>query len=128
MIFRVRSGSGSPIYLQIESQVRQAAASGALKQDDVLPSVRRLATDLRINPNTVARAYSNLERDGIVRTVPGGGTYILLRDSELLTRNGLLRATSLAIQLVVEGKQLGLSVEQLTTLLKNAATDLEGKA
>ncbi|HTW25178.1 MAG TPA: GntR family transcriptional regulator, partial [Candidatus Baltobacteraceae bacterium] len=65
MLFRIHPASGIPIYLQIESQVRHAVAAGALRQDDQLPSVRRLAAELRVNPNTVARAFQNLERDGV---------------------------------------------------------------
>ena len=64
------------MYMQIETQVKNAIGSGVLKTQDVLPSVRKLAADLGINPNTVAHAYRNLERDGIITTVPGGGTYI----------------------------------------------------
>ena len=70
MIIRVQPGLGVPIYLQIESQVKHAIAAGALKLDDTLPSVRKLAAELRVNPNTVARAYQNLERDGILRPSP----------------------------------------------------------
>ena len=76
MIVRIHSASGVPIYLQIESQVKHAIAAGALKQDDPLPPVRKLAAEVRVNPNTVARAYQNLERDGVIRTVQGGGCYV----------------------------------------------------
>ena len=64
MLIRVQPGLGTAIYLQIESQLKHAIAAGALKRDDALPPVRKLAAELRINPNTVARAYQNLERDG----------------------------------------------------------------
>ena len=76
VIFRIHSGSGVPIYLQIEAQVKQAVAAGALERDEAMPSIRQLAAQLRVNPNTVARAYSNLEREGTIRTVPGGGTFV----------------------------------------------------
>src|SRR5579883_1089489 len=76
MRVRVQPGLGTPIYLQIEAQVKHAIAAGALQQNDLLPPVRKLAAELGINPNTVARAYQNLERDGILRTVPGGGCYV----------------------------------------------------
>lgn len=71
-MFRVHPASGVALYLQIESQVKHAIAAGAV-QGKALPPVRKMAADLRINPNTVARAYQNLERDGVIRTVPGGG-------------------------------------------------------
>jgi len=97
MIIRVQPGLGVPIYLQIESQVKHAIAAGALKLDDALPSVRKLAAELRINPNTVARAYQNLERDGILRTVPGGGCYVNSQSPGLLKSEKLRRLRPIAL-------------------------------
>ena len=74
MLFHVNPSSGVPIYLQLETQVKNAISAGALKPDQALPSVRKLAAGLGINPNTAARAYQNLERDGVITTVPGGGS------------------------------------------------------
>jgi len=118
MIIRVQPGLGIPIYLQIESQVKHAIAAGALKQNDTLPPVRKLATELRINPNTVARAYQNLERDGILRTVPGGGCYVNGQSPGLLKSEKLRRLKPLATQLAVEAKQLRLAREDLMQLLE----------
>jgi len=69
--------SDIPIYLQIVEQVRQQIASGILKPGDQLPTVRALASDLRINFNTVSRAYHILDESGIISTQQGRGTYIL---------------------------------------------------
>jgi len=118
MIIRVQSSLGVPIYQQIESQVKHAIAAGALKQDDTLPPVRKLAAELRINPNTVARAYQNLERDGILRTVPGGGCYVNGQSPGLLKSEKLRRLKPLATQLAVEAKQLRLAREDLMQLLE----------
>jgi len=74
VLFHVNPSSGVPIYVQIENQVKNAVAAGALKKDQPIPSVRKLASDLGVNPNTVARAYQELEHGGVIRTVPGGGT------------------------------------------------------
>ena len=71
-IVHIAANSGVPIYLQIEQQIKQAIASGLLRAGEELPSTRRTAAELRINPNTVARAYTELERQGVIRTVPGG--------------------------------------------------------
>jgi GntR family transcriptional regulator len=68
--------SGQPIYLQIVEQVRNLVASGDLKQGDQLPTVRQLATELRVNFNTVARAYRLLDEAGLISTQQGRGTYI----------------------------------------------------
>lgn len=68
--------SETPIYIQIMEQIRELVASGELKQGDQLPTVRQLATDLRINFNTVARAYRMLDEVGLISTQKGRGTYI----------------------------------------------------
>lgn len=128
MIFRVHPSSGIAIYLQIESQIKHGIAAGALRLDDPLPSVRKFAAELRVNPNTVARAYSNLERDGLIRTVPGGGTYIAERGGGLLKAEKLRRVKPLALQLAVEGKQVELTPQDLLKLLEQACRELEGDA
>src|ERR1700689_3705322 len=116
MLVHVSSSSGSPLYLQIESQLKHAIAAGALKPDDPLPSVRKLAAELRINPNTVARAYQNLERDGIIRTVPGGGTYVADNVPGLLKSEKLKRLRPLAVQIAVEGSHLRLTRDEVLKL------------
>jgi GntR family transcriptional regulator len=68
--------SGQPIYLQIVEQIRQKVVKGELKPGDQLPTVRQLATDLRVNFNTVARAYRLLDEAGLISTQHGRGTYI----------------------------------------------------
>ena len=84
---------GQPIYVQIMDQIRQMVASGALKPGDQLPTVRQLATDLRVNFNTVARAYRLLDEAGLISTQQGRGTYIWDKPSkeatEILRRQGL---------------------------------------
>ncbi len=120
VILRIHSGSGVPIYLQIEAQVKQGVAAGALARDEAMPSIRQLAAELRVNPNTVARAYSNLEREGIIRTVPGGGTFIAARTTGLVKTEKLRRLRPMATQLAVEAKQLELTREDATRLLEEA--------
>ena len=127
MIIRVQPGLGVPIYFQIESQVKHAIAAGALKLDNALPSVRKLAAELRVNPNTVARAYQNLERDGILRTVPGGGCYVSSQSPGLLKSEKLRRLRPMAMQLAVEAKQLRLARAELLQLLENSY-DVLGEA
>lgn len=73
MFLRVESDNGLPVYEQIVRQVKFAIANGALTGGELLPSVRELARELAINPNTVARAYRQLQDDGIVETVRGTG-------------------------------------------------------
>ena len=73
-VFTVDPHSGVPIYLQLIEQVKRSVALGVLAPGEQLPTVKQLATDLTINPNTVARVYRELERDGIIETSPGRGT------------------------------------------------------
>lgn len=68
--------SGKPVYLQLVDQVRYAAASGALRAGDALPSIRPLAEELRLNRNTVAKAYAELEGLGVIETLPGKGCFV----------------------------------------------------
>lgn len=76
MIFQVDFQAGKPVYLQLADQVRYAAASGKLRPGNPLPSLRPLAEELRINRNTIAKAYAELEAQGIIETIPGKGFFL----------------------------------------------------
>ncbi len=76
MILKVDFQAGKPVYLQLADQLRLAAASGSLRAGDPLPSLRPLAEELRINRNTIAKAYAELEAQGIVETIPGKGFFL----------------------------------------------------
>ena len=76
MLFHVDFKTGKPAYLQLVDQVRYAAASGGLRAGEALPSVRQLAEELRVNRNTVAKAYTELESQGIIETVPGKDCFL----------------------------------------------------
>ena len=127
MLLHVSPVLGLPLYLQIESQVRHAVASGVLQAGDALPSVRKLAIELGVNPNTIARAYQNLERDGLVRTVQGGGTYVADQVPGLLKSERIRRLRPLARQLAVEAAQLRVTRDELVDLLEAELTPLRGK-
>lgn len=118
MLIHVNASSGVPIYLQIETQVKNAVAAGALKKGEALPSVRKLAVELRINPNTVARAYQELEREGVIGTVPGGGTYVAGHTPRFLKSEKLRRLQPYARQIAVEGTQLGLDEGEIMEMVQ----------
>ena len=118
MLFHVNPSSGVPIYVQIETQVKNAIAAGALKRDQALPSVRKLASELGINPNTVARAYQELERAGVIATVQGGGTYVAESVPRFLKSEKLRRMQPYARQIAVEGIQLGLTEEEIMEMVQ----------
>lgn len=128
MLLHVSPATGIPLYLQIESQLKHAIAAGALKQGDTLLPVRKLAADLRINPNTVARAYQNLERDGVIRTVPGGGTYVADNVPGLLKSEKLKRLKPFALQVAVEGTQLRLTRDEILKQVQGALDEMGGRS
>ena len=93
MIFQVDFQAGKPVYLQLADQIRYAAASGRLRAGEALPSLRPLAEELRINRNTIAKAYAELETQGIIETVPGKGYFLKQNNSPFTdsVRQQLLR-------------------------------------
>jgi GntR family transcriptional regulator len=76
MVFQINFKSGKPVYLQLVDQIKAAAASGSLQAGDPLPSIRPLSEELRVNRNTVAKAYGQLEAEGVIDTQPGRGCFI----------------------------------------------------
>jgi GntR family transcriptional regulator len=76
MLFQIDFKAGKPVYLQLVDQVRYAAASGMLRPGELLPGIRPLAEELRVNRNTIAKAYAELEGQGVVETLPGKGCFL----------------------------------------------------
>lgn len=76
MLLQVDFKSGKPVYLQLVDQIRYAAASGGIKPGEPLPSIRPLAEGLRVNRNTIAKAYAELESQGVIETLPGKGCFL----------------------------------------------------
>lgn len=76
MLLQIDFKSGNPVYLQLVDQIRHAAASGGLRAGEPLPSIRALAEELRVNRNTVAKAYEELERQGVTESIPGKGCFL----------------------------------------------------
>jgi GntR family transcriptional regulator len=104
MIFRLPQPSGVPVYLQLMEQVKHAVETGALRAGDQLPTIRKVAGDLVINPNTVARAYRELEHEDILEIKHGSGAFIresagrrarLLRNAHSLVRGAIERLAAL---------------------------------
>ena len=83
MLLQVNFKSGKPVYLQVVDQVKSAAASGALHVGEPLPSIRPLAEELRVNRNTIAKAYTELESQGVIETIPGKGCFLKPNNSPL---------------------------------------------
>lgn len=85
----INNKNGTPIYEQIYAQIRAQILSGTLREDELLPSIRGLAKDLRISFITTKRAYEELEKDGFLYTLPGKGCYVAPKNLELLREENL---------------------------------------
>ena len=83
MRFQINFKSGKPVYLQLVDQVKTAAASGVVQPGEPLPSIRLLAEELRVNRNTIAKAYAELEHQGVIETSAGKGSFISANNSPL---------------------------------------------
>ncbi len=118
--FSLDPKSGVPYYKQIILQVEFAIADGRFATGDQLPTVRSLAVDLKINPNTVARAYNEMEIRGIVTTQQGTGTFISDKQLRLteVEREGMLE--SLVRPLAAKAASYGFSLDELVAALKEA--------
>ena len=115
--------SDIPIYIQIVEQLRQQVVMGGLKPGDQLPTVRALASDLRINFNTVSRAYRLLDEAGVISTQQGRGTYILeMPPPEVAERLRLESITALARRYLNETRRLGFNLEQAIDHIRQQAS------
>src|SRR5260221_12124257 len=131
MIFQIDFQAGKPVYLQLADQIRHAAASGRLRAGEPLPSLRPLAEELRINRNTIAKAYAELEGQGIIETIPGKGYFVKRNKSpfsdpvpkqlwQAESDEGVVMAHQLQAH---RGKLLALSTERLEYLGRKAPTE-----
>ena len=118
MQLHISTGDGVPIYLQIAQQVKHLVASGRLAPGDELPPIRVLAQQLLVNPNTVARAYLELERDGVVVKRHGSGTYISEGGSPLARKEKLKILAQRADALLTEAGHLEVTLEDLLQLIQ----------
>jgi DNA-binding transcriptional regulator YhcF (GntR family) len=114
----ISTHDGVPVYLQIVNQVKYLVASGRLAPGEELPPIRVLAEQLVINPNTVARAYLELERAGLVVKRHGSGTYVSDEGSPLARRERLKILTQRADALLAEARHMGVDFPEVVGLLK----------
>ncbi|MDW7651853.1 MAG: GntR family transcriptional regulator [Bacillota bacterium] len=112
MWYHVDPHSGIPIYIQLIEQIKKAVASGQLNPGEQLPSVRELALQLTINPNTVSKAYQELERQGTIQSARGLGTFVAKRNQEFGGQQEAALEKALET-LMVEAYQLAVDEETL---------------
>ncbi len=117
MTVLIDNKSGAPIYDQIYSQIKSQIISGALAEDELLPSIRNLAKDLRISFITTKRAYEELEKDGFIYTVQGKGCFVAPKNVELLREENLKRIEELMDEIILLSETCGLGREELMSML-----------
>jgi GntR family transcriptional regulator len=119
-VLTVDPRSGVPIYLQIIEQIKRSIALGVLQAGEQLPTVKQLAIDLTVNPNTVARAYRELERDEVIETAPGRGSFV--------RANGVTESPKVAAEIAAdalnvalrEAKSVGLEAGEVRNIFEAA--------
>jgi len=109
----INTGSNTPIYRQITDQVRMAVASGRLAVDDQLPSIRALAERLVINPNTVARAYADLAREGLIESRAGRGVFVTRKRRMFMREEGWRRLEPLMDAVIGEAMVMDFTPQEL---------------
>ena len=128
MIFQIDFKSGTPVYLQLVDQIRYAAASGALKTGEPLPPIRALAEQLRVNRNTIAKAYAELESQGVIQTIQGKGCFLSENNSPFkkqVREKLLLKEVDSA---VVTAHHLQVGRDEFLALVKERLDYFERKA
>src|SRR5216684_2217052 len=119
--FKLDLHSGVPVYRQLIDQVRSGIASGSLTAGDQLPTVRQLAVDLAINPNTVMRAYRELELGGLLQTHQGTGTFVAKKKLERKDAERERQLTQLASEFAARVGAAGFAIEELVERLGELA-------
>ena len=118
MQIRISTKDGVPIYLQIVRQIKYMVASGRLKSGDQLPPVRRLAEQLLINPNTVARAYRELESAAVLSTRHGSGVFVADGISPLARREQIRILKDRVDMLLAEARQMNIDVDEIVEMMR----------
>lgn len=117
MIFRINQSAGVPLYIQLMEQVKHAVELGALREGDQLPAIRKVAEDLVINPNTVVRAYRELEHEGVLDLKHGSGAYI--RESAGGRARLIAKAQGIAQSAIDRLAALGLTEQEVRRVFES---------
>ena len=124
MTVLIDNKSGTPIYYQIYSQINSQIISGSLGEDEMLPSIRSLAKDLRISFITTKRAYEELEKEGFIYTIPGKGCYVARKNTQLLQEEHLKQIEEHMEQIIRLAAACNLSREDIWEMMKSELEDM----
>ena len=125
MTVLIDTKSGEPIYNQIYSQIKSQIISGELKENDMLPSIRGLAKDLRISFITTKRAYEELEREGFIYTLPGKGCYVAQKNIELLREENLKKIEEHIAEIIKLASTCNLSQDEIIEMVNFCMEETE---
>lgn len=125
MWFDVNPRSSTPIYQQLIEGIKEGVARGILASGERLPTVRELATEFSLNPNTVAKAYQRLEQEGVIETMRSRGTFIAEQPPVVDAQSGRQRIGELLDKVFVEAYHMGISLEDLQRLFARGLEDWE---
>lgn len=125
MLIHISTSDGVPIYLQVVNQIKYLVAAGRLCAGEELPPIRVLAEALVVNPNTIARAYRELELSGIVEKRRTAGTYVSDQGSPLARRERIRILTERIDGLVAEAKQMNVPIDEIVKLVQQRHADLQ---
>lgn len=118
--------SRTPIYEQIIQSIKELVVKGIMEPGEKLPSVRELAKDMTLNPNTVQKAYQELERQGLIVTFRGKGTFVNLEIEMGQEKERVKRLKDEMKKLMIEAKTLGMEKEEVVKIVKEVLEELEG--
>jgi GntR family transcriptional regulator len=127
MLLQINYKSGKPVYLQVVDQIKAAAASGAMQAGEPLPSIRPLAEDLRVNRNTIAKAYTELENQGVIETIPGKGCFLKPNNSPLKKEVRRKLLTDEIDQVVVQAHHLQVPRDEFLDMVRERLDVIEKK-
>jgi GntR family transcriptional regulator len=127
MLLQINFKSGKPVYLQVVDQIKAAAATGTMQPGESLPSIRPLAEELRVNRNTIAKAYGELESQGVIETLPGKGCFVRPNNSPLKkeVRRKLLAGE--IDQVIVQAHHLQVTGAEVLELVQERLKVMEAK-
>jgi len=128
MTFQIDTSSRLPLYQQLAQQIREAIARGELQPEASLPSVRQLSRDLVINPNTVARAYTELEREGLLLSRPGRGIYVAQPRNDLTRAARDRRLTEPLDHWLTQAVHLGYAADEVLGLVARRVRQFQWNA
>jgi GntR family transcriptional regulator len=125
--FNLSQGDGVPLYLQLVKQVKQFIATGRLTAEDELPPVRVLAQQLVVNPQTVVRAYRELEMAGLIYKRRGAGTYVSAQGTPYTEEECRRMLSERANALLVEARSLGFDLEKTMDLVRECSAEMDSQ-